>query len=413
MILVARILGKTSYGELGLIQATLGVFGIMAGSGLGGAATRFVAQYAKPDPERAGRIIALVIGSSFAALLVGSGLLIALSGQIANEVLEAPHLQSALIWGALVMVARVFRGIQNGVLAGFERFDAIAKVNVLEGVVALPALLFFASWEGIAGALQGLVVSAVIAWSVGRVMLIQELAVRKIQIRYEGALSDWRILTGYSLPSFLANAVAAPVLWMAMTLLAQIENGFAQLGLYNAAYQWHGPLIFLPMILMSVTIPPLVQEWEAGNKDRFRRIYLSITAFALLVTLLAAVPIALLSPWIMSLYGSEFREGWMVLVLLVLAAALHAVAKIASGALYGMNKAWWVLFVNISWAVVLLVSAFLLIEGYGAVGLGVSFLSAYAVSAVISVGLVFLASVSSKNWARAVKAPRGGEEMPS
>ena len=53
MVLVARVLGKASFGEFGLIQATLGV----AGLGLGGTATRFVAQYARIDPDRAGRVI--------------------------------------------------------------------------------------------------------------------------------------------------------------------------------------------------------------------------------------------------------------------------------------------------------------------------------------------------------------------
>ena len=40
MILVARVLGQVSFGELGLIQSTLGMAGFMAGIGLGETATR-------------------------------------------------------------------------------------------------------------------------------------------------------------------------------------------------------------------------------------------------------------------------------------------------------------------------------------------------------------------------------------
>jgi O-antigen/teichoic acid export membrane protein len=57
MIGVARVLGKVSFGEFGLIQATLGMAGMMAGLGLGATGTRFVAQYAATDPDRAGRMI--------------------------------------------------------------------------------------------------------------------------------------------------------------------------------------------------------------------------------------------------------------------------------------------------------------------------------------------------------------------
>jgi len=40
MILVARVLGQVSFGELGLIQSTLGMAGLMTGIGLGETATR-------------------------------------------------------------------------------------------------------------------------------------------------------------------------------------------------------------------------------------------------------------------------------------------------------------------------------------------------------------------------------------
>ena len=42
-VLAARTLGAEGFGELGMIQNTQGLFGVLAGAGLGLAATKFVA----------------------------------------------------------------------------------------------------------------------------------------------------------------------------------------------------------------------------------------------------------------------------------------------------------------------------------------------------------------------------------
>lgn len=397
MIWVGRVLGKVSFGEFGLIQATVGVAGLMAGLGLGGTATRFVAQYAATDPGRAGRVIGLVVQTSWVTVLVAAGVLVGASSLIASQVLDAPHLQSALIWGTLVMAANVLRGIQSGIIAAVERFDLIAKLNVLEGVVSLIAMVVLAHYMGVRGALLGLAAASIAVWTVGRVILGGVLQAHGIIVKYRGCWQDWRILHGYSLPSLLANLVATPVLWFCMTWVAQRPNGYAELGLYNAAYQWHGPMIFIPMVLMSVSIPVLVQEWEAGRRERFRTVTLWICSLMLACTLPPVALIAALSPWVMSLYGPGFLEGWLILVLLVIAAPLHALAKIASGALFAINRAWWVLGVNLFWGVTILTLTLWLTPRWGAEGLAVAFLVAYSVLGITSVVMVLLGSRSAAN----------------
>src|SRR6476619_3959233 len=60
-VLAGRLLGPEGFGEIGMIQSTQGLFGVLAGAGLGLAATKFVAEHRSIDPTRAARCIALAI----------------------------------------------------------------------------------------------------------------------------------------------------------------------------------------------------------------------------------------------------------------------------------------------------------------------------------------------------------------
>lgn len=395
MILVARALGKVSFGEFGIVQATLGVAGLMAGLGLGSTATRFVAQFAGSDQMRAGRVIALVTQTTWIAVLVTAGILVLASAPIAVHMLDAAHLQSALIWGALLMAANVIRGVQSGFLAGLERFDLIAKLNVIEGLVSLLTMVALAHYMGVEGALLGLAIGCMAAWLVGERAMKTELEKRDIQPLHRGCWQEWKILSGYSLPNLLANLAATPVLWLCMTMLAHQLDGYAQLGIYNAAYQWHGPMIFIPMAIMSASLPALVREWESGDRKRFRKVTLWVAGLTFAIALPPVLLVSLLSPWAMSFYGAGFREGWLVLVLILAAAPLHALAKIFSNALLSMNRAWHLFSLNVVWAVVMLLLTAVLIKD-GALGLAAAFLTAHGALAILSFVVLVIVSRSEK-----------------
>src|SRR5580704_4970230 len=58
-VFAARILGKMVYGELGILQSTVGMLGTFAGFGMGTTATKYVAELRSQDPVKTGGIIAI------------------------------------------------------------------------------------------------------------------------------------------------------------------------------------------------------------------------------------------------------------------------------------------------------------------------------------------------------------------
>lgn len=135
-ILVARLLGKIEYGELGMIQSTVGMFGVFAGFGLGLTATKYVAELRESDPLRVGRILSL---STFVACFTGGLMALALlffAPWLAEHTINAPHLVSQLRISAIVLFFSALNGAQTGALAGFEAFKDIAKINFSVGIIS-------------------------------------------------------------------------------------------------------------------------------------------------------------------------------------------------------------------------------------------------------------------------------------
>jgi len=68
-ILCARILGQSGFGKLNLLRSTILMFGVLAGSGLGVVATKYVAEFRDSRPEHAGRLLGLLFQFS---IIIGS-----------------------------------------------------------------------------------------------------------------------------------------------------------------------------------------------------------------------------------------------------------------------------------------------------------------------------------------------------
>ena len=275
------------------------------------------------------------------------------------------------------MMAITIRGIQSGILAGMERFDVIAKLNIFEGLTSLLAVVLMAKYFGVEGGLLGFALAIFVTMTVGLYPLFQILRAHQIKVTYRGSWQEKQILTSYSLPNFLANSLVGPVIWYCMTMITKRVDGYEDLALYHAAYQWHGPIMFIPLLLNSVSMPILVQQWESGAIKKFRKIFFWNASLLLAISVLPVLIVSMLSPWIMSFYGQSFRDGWQILILLVAAAPMNAMARMGTTALFGMHRAWAVFWLNVIWSVVMLSMTMALMPQLGVLGLASSFLTAY------------------------------------
>lgn len=384
-ILVARMLGKAGFGELGIIQSTVGMFGTFAGFGLGVTATKHVAEFWAKDPARAGRIIGLSSMVSWAAGCAMAALLFLLAPWLAASTLASPHLEGLLRISSLLVLLGAINGAQTGALAGFEAFRRISHINLIAGIAAFPLMVGGAWSRGVEGALIGLVLSLAVNCLLNYRGLRKEAGHAGVPLTYAGSSREWSVLWGFSLPALASSLLVGPVHWLCSTMLVNRPDGYAQMGIFNAANQWFGALLFLPALLAQAALPVLSER--LGDNDS--AVSRTVLTFYIKLNALLVVPLVLLgslvSPYIMAFYGKGFERGWPTLVVVLTTAGLLAVLSTVGQVLIASGRLWLGAFMNLGWGASYLAFTLLLVS-YGAFGLACARLSAYVVHAIWTFG---------------------------
>lgn len=379
-VLVARIIGKVGFGELGILQSTVGMLGVFAGLGMGLTANKHVAELRTSNPVRAGRIIGLSSGVAWISGGLMTLTLFIAAPWLAERTLAAPHLAPLLQAGSLLLLFSAVNGAQTGALAGFEAFKRIAYVNLYSGLASFPLVVFGTLRAGLKGAVWGLVISQAFG------CLLSFLAIRKEALRcsvplgFSGCLSENKLLWKFSLPAVFSGAVVGPVVWACNAMIANRPDGYAEMGVFNAANQWRTAIQFLPGMMAMAALPMLSSLQGSGEADRFKRLLWINLKLSFGAAFVAAVPIIICSTWIMAAYGKGFASGSLVLILLSLSTVISATLNVVGNAIASQGRMWAGFLLNLLWAGVMLLSCFGL-KHLGAVGLALATLLAYLVHA--------------------------------
>jgi O-antigen/teichoic acid export membrane protein len=377
-IIVVRLLGRMDFGQLGMIQNTLGLFGVFAGFGLGITATKHIAEYRIKDPDKAGRIMALSNLAVLAPAMAASLALFFWAPWLAERTLAAPHLARLLRVGAAVMFFNTLNGSQLGALAGLERFQTISRLNMITTAAATLIQVGAVYCYGLEGAVWGLVAAAAINWTLSHWILRKEAARNAVPFSYSGCLREWPILWKFSLPAAVSGMLCVPVQWACRAMIVNQSQGYAEMGMFSAAYQWHAAILFIPATISVAVIPMLANLRGQNDETRYNKILRCNLLLNGALASAIAITVILLSPWIMAAYGEAFSASYAVLILLALVAIIVSVANVIGHAIASDGKMWMGMILNLVWSVVVLLCSWRWRRD-GAWGLAAANLVAYGV----------------------------------
>jgi O-antigen/teichoic acid export membrane protein len=383
LVACARLLPQSEFGQVAVIQSTVGMFAPIAGLGLAMTCTKFIAEYRDTDPARAGRVLGLSLATAAMAGATMTAVLIVLAPWIARQGLSSPDLARQLVAASGMLVLGVIESAQGGALTGLAAFSRLARVGAWSGAVSIPVVAGLTMRYGVQGAIGGMTVSLAISCLINAVALRAACRAHGIRATVRGSASERNLLFHFSLPSYLSGLLVAPVAWLANALLVQGANGFSQMALFSAADRFRYLLIFVPLAVSRVAVPALSRLYAAGDAQGYHRTLrwnLTVTALATAIPVLLCVAAA--GP-LMSLFGPMFRPGWRVLAVLALSAIPTVLNTQLGAALLSEGRAWQRAIADAVLAVGFLGLAWWAVPRWGAMGLSAAFTLAYSAACLL------------------------------
>ncbi len=385
-VLVARMLGKTGFGELGMIRSTVGMFGVFAGFGLGLTATKHVAEFRRSDPDRAGRIIGL---SRVFAMLTGGLMALGLfifTPWLAKHTINAPHLAGALRIGTLILFINALNGAQTGALAGFEAFKTIAYVNLFVGLISFPILICGAHFGGLTGAVWALTINLGVNWLLNHLALRKEARRYNISFTFKQCSRELPVLWKFSLPAVLAGIMVVSANWTCRALLTNQPNGYDEMGILTAALIFQLLLLFVSGMLAA---PLLSMVSNAGPKISDKLGTVNILS-SWILGVIVAIPLLCFPEIAQIIFGKEYdtRSFKVTFSLVVFCSSIITFKEGLTRIMVANSILWWGFFSNTFWAIILVVSTVFLVH-WGAPGLAVSLVIAYILQTVVLLPLFY------------------------
>ncbi len=384
-IIIARLFGRDGFGEFGMVLSTVATVAGIAQLAMSYTATKFVAELRSSDPARAGRVIGL---ASIVSILTGSLGAVALCASarwLAANSLGAPHLSGSLQLASVVVFFTVLVGYQIGALAGLESYRSLAILALATGATNLIAAAIGAATWGLNGAVGGMGLGGSLQWLMFR--WATEAACRRegISICRRGVLSERTVLFSFAVPAALCGLSSAPAIWLANAFLARQPGGYSQLALYTAAFSVRTLVFFVPSLVNSVSMSLLNNQKGLQDWDGYRRVFRTNMVVTGVSVAVAALAVGLVGVRVLALFGRDFRVGYPVLLVLLLAAVLEGVMASMYQVVQAESRMWSSLFfISLPRDVLIVFLSYLLSPRLGALGVATAYAAGWMVACLIT-----------------------------
>lgn len=381
-IVLTRGLGASLYGVYSYINIVFALLEVFTTLGGDKAMLRYLPEF-NDCPRLQNAMLLMAYLTSLVASIIVAGIIYFTAPLISEFTLNQPIFINVLRVAAIALLFQTLSKITSAAFKGIDRMD----LNVGVSSIIRPTLrLIFVGGAVLLGfslykAMVGYVIAGILTFATALLFLNKWTKLGTFAKPTNNEVVDYYKfsipLTFNHLGSFLYNRV--DILMVGFFLTSSV------VGIYNIAVVISGVLA-LPLMAFNQMFPPTASRlYHSGEIDELESVYSTVTRWIFTLSLFPAIGAIIYSREILSIFGTEFVEGQLILILFALAQLTNCAVG-PSGYLLMMSDHHYLTMVNqLSSGVLNVVLNVLFILEFGFIGAALATASILAIINLIRV----------------------------
>ena len=342
-IIAARMLPQEVFGQFSMIRNTISsIEGLISGT-LGSTIVKTVAQD-QEDQDALPKLLLtmLIINISF-MIVVCIALYLNIEYTIKNYFLDESALEQSLFLGGIILISSSASNLIQNILIGMEEFKKISIVSILTSVLAIPFIYVLTNYLGMNGALLGVILYYTID-TILKFFLIRGV-LKKVKFDSKFFRKKTEKILKFVYPIFLTCLVNGFIFWYARVLLIEKSNGFREVAIFDAAFQWLTIIMIITAATTNVALPKFSKKTISAKKNK--NLFILGLSINIIISVVLALIFILFSKNIMSIYGEEYIFGAHILEILCFTSIAYTMSIFLNGYNIAKDRSWIVLFASL------------------------------------------------------------------
>lgn len=334
-IFAARMLSQEAFGQFTMIRNTISsIEGLISGT-LGSTVIKQVAQSSHEEKENLPYILSTIfILNIIIAFIISIFIFFGADFIVEKFLLNNTNLVNALYIGIFILITTTFSTLMQNILIGLEEFRKLATLSIITSSISIPMIFILIYFFQFYGALFGVV------FYFGFDFVIKYLYYKKLKyilifryIEFKKYISN---IFFFSTPLFFSIIINLFSFWYLRILVINESNGFKEIAIFDAAYQW----LTVIMIITGATTNVALSMLSKKNNSKIFYINLLIN---FLISLIFAIFFILFSETIMLIYGENYADGYFILIILSITSIFFTLSAVYNKYFISINKSKYIL----------------------------------------------------------------------